>query len=184
MVNNLLSNAIKFSKEGSKIEIDLLQIGNSIQLKIKDQGKGMMQEELTQIFERFYRAGSQKESEGSGIGLSLTKELVELHNGEILVESEPGEGTTFTVILPAIRQNTTALKEYHVIDYQKLKNTENVSKIEQTNQQTETVVKSVLIVEDNVDMQHYIASCLKDYKIHLRRMAKKVFQLLLKLILI
>ncbi len=171
--NNLLSNAIKFSKEHSEIVVKLLQGDNLIQLIIRDTGIGIAPNELSQIFNRFYRAGDPKEKEGSGIGLSLTKELVELHGGKINVESEQEKGTTFTITLPAIVPNTSTTNNTYLTDLQNINTQKQPNKIKHINKQAQSVVKSILIVEDNVDMQQYIASCLKDYEIDFAENGKK-----------
>lgn len=98
--NNLLSNAIKYSNEGGKIEIKLCKEGNSINVKIKDDGCGMKKEDIPYIFDKFYQCDKSHISEGNGLGLSLVKKIVEISNGDIKVASELGIGTEFTIILP------------------------------------------------------------------------------------
>ena len=94
---NLLSNAFKFTPENGLISMKVLDNHESIEVIISDSGKGIMAENLPFVFDRFFRVENSQDNavEGSGIGLSLTRELVELHHGKILVESEIGEGTTF-----------------------------------------------------------------------------------------
>ncbi len=98
---NLLSNAFKFTPNGGSIETRVTQDNSYFKVGISDTGIGIAEEKLKRIFDRFYQVdGSHtREQEGTGIGLSLTKELVELHKGKIEVESEEGKGTTFTVSL-------------------------------------------------------------------------------------
>ncbi|MDF2210276.1 response regulator [Arthrospira platensis NCB002] len=98
---NLLSNAMKFTPTDGTITVSLQPEGNYCRLMVKDTGIGIKQEQLPHLFERFRQAeGSANRSfEGSGLGLALVKELVELHHGRITVESEYGQGTTFTVWL-------------------------------------------------------------------------------------
>jgi PAS domain S-box-containing protein len=101
---NLLSNAVKFSHEGSAVEVSLRPYnGNEIRLEVKDQGIGIKQEDVEAIFAKFTQidSGAARYYEGTGLGLALTKELVELQRGSIGVDSEFGKGSTFTVILPA-----------------------------------------------------------------------------------
>jgi signal transduction histidine kinase len=101
IVLNLLSNALKFTFEGS-IEVVLSEKNDYATLQVRDSGVGISQQDLGNIFKRFHRVQSARSRsfEGTGIGLALVKELVELHHGEIKVESEIGKGTTFTVSIP------------------------------------------------------------------------------------
>ena len=103
IMSNLLSNAIKFSKKESTIIIDVTTNAlDNLIIKVLDFGSGIKEEELKMIFDRFKQldTGSTKEFGGHGIGLSVVQSLVDLLNGEITVESEFGEGSTFTVSLP------------------------------------------------------------------------------------
>ena len=101
VVLNLLSNALKSTFEGD-IRVAVSSTGDGAQLTVTDTGTGISESELPRLFERFRRVeGARRRShEGSGIGLALVKELVELHGGAIAVTSELGKGTTFTVTLP------------------------------------------------------------------------------------
>jgi signal transduction histidine kinase/DNA-binding response OmpR family regulator len=98
---NLLSNAFKFTFKG-EIEVGLLQIGDTVELRVRDTGIGIPAEDLPHLFERFYRVqGARARTwEGSGIGLALVQELAKLHGGSVRVESELNRGTTFTVCIP------------------------------------------------------------------------------------
>ncbi|MBD3215591.1 MAG: hypothetical protein GF311_23475 [Candidatus Lokiarchaeota archaeon] len=104
----LVDNAIKYSQDNSKVMIDIEGYSQEkhneniegILINIKDFGMGIKKEELPHIFNKFYRTKSAQKVEGSGLGLSISKDLVELHGGEISVESEYGKGSIFTVFLP------------------------------------------------------------------------------------
>ncbi|HAX85216.1 MAG TPA: adenylate cyclase, partial [Cyanobacteria bacterium UBA11370] len=98
---NLLSNAMKFTNPGGDITVTVEPAGDHVRMRVMDTGIGIRKEQIPHLFERFRQAeGSVNRSyEGSGLGLALAKELVELHGGQIAVESLPGEGTTFTVWL-------------------------------------------------------------------------------------
>ncbi|MBN1153926.1 HAMP domain-containing protein [candidate division KSB1 bacterium] len=103
VVLNLFSNAVKYSPEKRKIDISLKQEGDELIVAVKDQGYGISDEALPHIFNKFYRVTDNEEVrdiEGSGLGLSLAKEIVELHYGSIWVESELGKGSTFYFSLP------------------------------------------------------------------------------------
>ncbi|MCW1914396.1 HAMP domain-containing histidine kinase [Luteolibacter sp. GHJ8] len=99
---NLLDNAIKFSPADSQVEVSLYEDGPRFQLRVKDEGTGIPKHEHKRIFERFYRPGDElrRETQGSGIGLSLVKSIAEAHDGSVDLESEPGKGSTFILHLP------------------------------------------------------------------------------------
>lgn len=104
---NLISNAIKFTKPGGKISIYIKDKGSSITISVKDTGIGIPKEKQKVIFERFRQIDKSltREHEGSGIGLSLVKSLVEMHNGTISLISRPGCGSEFIVELPVNRKD-------------------------------------------------------------------------------
>jgi signal transduction histidine kinase len=97
---NLLGNAIKFSPAKGVIKITLVQKDDEAVVTISDTGAGMDDEMQRRIFEKFYQGDSSRATEGNGLGLSLVKRILELENGKISVDSEPGKGTRFTVTLP------------------------------------------------------------------------------------
>jgi signal transduction histidine kinase len=101
VVTNLLSNAFKFTPRG-EIAVRVGERGDRILMEVADTGVGIPELELPRIFERFHRVASTwaRTHEGTGIGLSLARELVELHGGQVMVKSQPGQGTTFTVEIP------------------------------------------------------------------------------------
>jgi adenylate cyclase len=101
VIYNLLSNAMKFTPENGTISVTLQSQGYHCILQVKDTGIGIVKEQIPLLFERFRQAeGSENRSyEGSGLGLALVKELVELHGGKVTVDSEYGQGTTFTLCL-------------------------------------------------------------------------------------
>jgi signal transduction histidine kinase len=101
-VNNLLDNAVKFSPENSEVKVTLEKQGEKLLLKIKDDGIGIPKNEQGSIFEKFYRTKDalRHSITGTGLGLTIVKQIVEAHNGEIGVESEPGKGSSFTVTIP------------------------------------------------------------------------------------
>lgn len=100
-VNNLIDNAIKYSGKEEKIEIELKKEKDHIQLLIKDNGKGIPDEEKNKIFTKFYRVGNMhtKEAKGTGLGLYLTKQIIEQHNGNITVTKNNPQGSIFEVNL-------------------------------------------------------------------------------------
>ncbi|MFF2483779.1 ATP-binding protein [Paenibacillus sp. NPDC058071] len=99
---NLLGNAIKFTPEGGQISIRLLEQRGTLTVAISDTGPGIAPEELSRIFDRFYKADRSRSSSGSGLGLAIVKKIVVLHQGDIEANSEAGRGTTMTVTLPSL----------------------------------------------------------------------------------
>jgi signal transduction histidine kinase len=99
---NLINNAIKFSPQGGKVHINLCRTEGKIEFAISDTGIGISAEDQVHIFERFYKADKSRTrvKEGSGLGLSIVKKIVDMHKGTVEVKSKPGEGATFTVCLP------------------------------------------------------------------------------------
>ncbi|HAJ64701.1 MAG TPA: hypothetical protein DCP31_40255 [Cyanobacteria bacterium UBA8543] len=100
ILTNLISNAVKYSPSDSTIKFNLTCLNDKAIFKIQDQGIGIPLEDQTRLFESFHRARNVGTIEGTGLGLAIVKQCVDLHTGEITVESEVGKGTTFTVILP------------------------------------------------------------------------------------
>jgi two-component system, OmpR family, sensor histidine kinase BaeS len=102
VVVNLVSNALKYTCEGGDVKVGIRDIGDMIRLTVQDTGIGISEEDLPCIFERFYRADKSRNrlGGGSGIGLAITKAIVEAHTGTIKVTSRLGEGTEFVLELP------------------------------------------------------------------------------------
>ncbi|MBD8521688.1 sensor histidine kinase [Lysinibacillus fusiformis] len=99
---NLLTNSIKFSKDGDTINISMSQEAHHVLVRITDTGIGISQEDQKRVFERFFKAdrSHSRKYEGSGMGLAIVKQIVSLHKGDVWVESELGQGTTFIISLP------------------------------------------------------------------------------------
>ncbi|MFY1046036.1 PAS domain S-box protein [Chryseobacterium sp. GP-SGM7] len=106
VINNLISNAIKYSPNSKNIEVFASKVGNFVKISVKDYGVGISSQDKSKIFNRFYRAGNiQKKFPGLGIGLYISHEIIANHNGTLWVESEPGEGSTFSFTLPIMKTN-------------------------------------------------------------------------------
>ncbi|MCA1991324.1 MAG: hybrid sensor histidine kinase/response regulator [Coleofasciculus sp. S288] len=101
ILTNLLSNAIKYSREGSSIRFDLNCKDGTAMFQIQDQGMGIPLNDQKRLFETFHRGSNVGQIQGTGLGLSIVKRCVDLHKGQILLESEVGVGTTVTVTLPS-----------------------------------------------------------------------------------
>jgi K+-sensing histidine kinase KdpD len=106
-VNNLLDNAVKYSASESRIWIELKMENDAIKLSVKDEGKGIADEEKQKVFDKFYRIGNQhtKGAKGTGLGLFLTKKIIQQYNGTIIVINNQPQGSNFIVSLKEIRQN-------------------------------------------------------------------------------
>ena len=99
---NLLDNAIKYSEAGARVDITVQESDSSLTVEVRDTGVGIPEEELSQLFERFYRVDKDRSraTGGSGLGLAISKQIVEMHGGDISVESKVGVGSTFRVRIP------------------------------------------------------------------------------------
>ena len=119
VMQNLVSNAIKYSREGGTVTIQVresnTQSGPAIQIAIHDQGEGIPSREIPHLFDPFFRGerARQAQTQGSGLGLSLVKQVVEAHGGEIDVSSTPGAGSTFVVELPGIDNSEASSPTFH-----------------------------------------------------------------------
>ena len=168
-LNNLLSNAFKYTPQGGAVSIQVDYTENNFTIEISDTGKGIKQEEVSRIFDRFYRIEG-TETKGSGIGLALTKELVDLHNGQINVHSKKGRGTSFKIRLPyllsdlpdSIVSSQPEKLKVAVTDDDEviIINNESNSHKCKKNSKDEAVV---LLVEDNRDLRNFITDILSSH---------------------
>ena len=171
IVFNLLSNALKYTPAGGFIHVSLADEGERLRIEVKDSGKGIDKEELTKVFERFFQAKGA--ASGTGIGLALVKSFVELHQGEVRVESEPGKGTCFIVLLPRQQegfveepQSEAADKSSSFSDDGSLQYIDDGERHGGKLQQiiSEHVEKpTILIIDDNNDIRQYERTLLQDY---------------------
>jgi PAS domain S-box-containing protein len=177
IVFNLLSNAFKYTLEGS-IAVELFAEKNNVVLKIKDTGVGIPEKELSHMFERFHRVQNTvgRTYEGTGIGLSLIKELVQLHDGTISVESKEGEGSVFIVAIPFGKDHLPAsqthnssgdiediLPDVYIEEINSFLAEDKILPIGKDNSEQ---LASVLVVDDNTDMLQHLKSLLqKHYRV-------------------
>lgn len=166
IVSNLLSNAIKFSPNGSKIvlhiQVEETRGADFLLMRVRDKGVGIAAAKLPHIFDRFYQVddSSTRQGEGTGIGLSLTRELVHLMGGSIEVESQSGEGSTFFVRLPISRKAPPVTEAVQPLAFPVA--------IPAAHTPADEVLLAhedqpqILIIEDNPDVVYYLQSCLKD----------------------
>ena len=168
VIFNLLSNAFKYTPEGGEIVVTVKRTTSSALIKVKDTGVGIPKEAIDKIFDRFYQTETSNScfTLGTGIGLALTKGIIELHKGSIAVDSLPNEGSTFTITLPLGNRHFTE-EELHLSgDMPKDAPEEETPQIEhpeidlaekdepkEENPENETEDKpTILIVEDNDEM--------------------------------
>ena len=102
-LSNLIDNALKYNRPEGRVTLQASKSGGNIILEVRDTGVGIAPADMPRVFERFYRADKSRsrESGGSGLGLSIAKHIVERHGGRIEVQSTPGQGSTFSIVLPA-----------------------------------------------------------------------------------
>jgi len=169
--HNLLSNSFKFVDVNGKIRVSILEQGEEVILSFKDNGRGIPKKELPIVFDRFHQVDSVVGSDqpGTGIGLSLVKDLVELHHGTITVESEQGWGTEFFITL---KKGNDHLKPEELIEQESEQTVERIKPVsfaadaaEQTNMNESVNSLTVedpllLIVDDSKDVRDYVKSCL------------------------
>jgi signal transduction histidine kinase/DNA-binding response OmpR family regulator/ligand-binding sensor domain-containing protein len=163
IASNLLSNAIKFTPKGGKVIFHIKKVktttnGTELVMKVQDSGIGINSKDLPRIFDRFFQIDNSltRKGEGTGIGLALTKEIVELMNGKIDVNSIAGKQTEFTVTLPVT--TNAPLKKAKQIGSRIF---ENYPANSEDNMITGTAdLPLALVVEDNPDVAKYIVSCL------------------------
>jgi signal transduction histidine kinase/ligand-binding sensor domain-containing protein/DNA-binding response OmpR family regulator len=173
---NVVSNAFKFTPNGKKISIYLSvkklnklteqDLNEFVEIVVEDSGIGIQPQELPKIFDRFYQADTSQKNIGSGIGLALTKELTALHQGEIKVESEPGKGTRFIILLPMGKGH---LETYQLADEKITSNKKTAFLVDQdiSNHYISGVPEDgeiektkklpvLLVIEDNADLRLFI----------------------------
>lgn len=155
---NLLSNAIKFTPEGGEVTLSVALYNKEIEISVKDSGIGIPEKDIFHIFDRFYQVKEHHSvtSNSSGIGLTLVKEFVELHGGDLQVRSAENEGSCFTIILPHKPVTAGTLPETKTADGIP----EN--EVKENGLRTDADKKTVLMVEDNEEMREYILFELTD----------------------
>ena len=180
IVFNLLSNALKYTPAGGEIFVSLKDEGANLRLDVRDTGKGISQDEADKIFERFFQAKGA--ASGTGIGLALVKSFVELHHGEARVESEPGKGSDFIVVIPREQEgdsqvihndvdivdnsvNASASTGKNVVDESVLQYIDDGDRSHGKVQQLvseNTNRPTVLVIDDNTDIRQYERTLLQD----------------------
>jgi signal transduction histidine kinase/ligand-binding sensor domain-containing protein/DNA-binding response OmpR family regulator len=167
---NLFSNALKFTSTGGSIKLSITETDTEVQLELVDEGIGISKKHLSKIFNRFYQANDSNSVNGAGFGLGLTisNEIIKLHQGEITVKSKKGAGSTFTIIL---KKGNSFFNEAEIggsetndelIDNYFTNKQDNVEVLTKSTESPAVKEQALLIVEDNVDISNYIAELLSD----------------------
>lgn len=168
ILGNILSNAIKFTPINGEIRLSCLAEEHFLKITLADNGPGMSKTEMDHIFDRFYQA-DHTQQQGSGVGMALVKELVELHKGYVAVESQEGKGTTISLTI-GINPSHFSNSDFSLPNFPSTNGTQiidvlpNVSspvsiKTNPTSLQTDSLV---LVVEDNHDLQNYLREILEE----------------------
>lgn len=169
VVFNLLSNALKYTPAGGDIFVDIASEGDKLRIDVRDTGKGIEKEEASKVFERFFQAKGA--ASGTGIGLALVKSFVELHNGEVKVESELDKGSDFIVVIPRMQANGTVVIDDDAEDNQSFADESALQYIDDGDKhkgRVQQVVSentdkpTVLIIDDNNDIRQYERTLLQD----------------------
>lgn len=150
---NLISNAFKYTPDGGDVFVFIEQQNETLTFRVQDSGCGISSEDLPHIFDRFYQSIESSASSGTGIGLALVKQLVEICKGIIEVQSTPGEGTVFKVILPCEVPADSSLEDPNDDIIQGEINEEEF---------VENKKATVLVVEDDEDLRSYLVKSFKD----------------------
>ena len=180
VVYNLLSNAMKFTPEGGRITVKLQLTDSHCKLQVQDTGIGIPPAQIPQLFERFRQAeGAENRSyEGSGLGLALVKELVEMHGGKVTVDSIYGKGTTFTLwlvtgnshlpieqVVETPLELNTARAKVELADLELIEatteNIENIENITENLLSDSDKLHTILVVDDNPDLRNYVSDILR-----------------------
>jgi signal transduction histidine kinase/DNA-binding response OmpR family regulator len=165
IINNLLSNAYKYNKEKGTVNVTLgvrHQDGRKMmELQVADTGKGISDEHKEHIFKRFYQESNDGEYIGSGIGLHIVKEYVNMHGGEVTVKDNHPEGSIFVVTIPIdeeqqVKDERLMIQEEGA-EQRLMDKSENTEKTGQENSRT-----TILVVEDNFDSRHFLERSLND----------------------
>ncbi len=169
-MTNLLANAFKYTPEQGTVSFNAEIDETRIRLFIEDSGTGISKKELDKIFDRFYQIEG-REDKGSGIGLALVKELIDLYRGQISVSSEPGKGSRFKVSLP-VTKNTFDEKEIVYGEWKSETESFVNKSIDESDEEYAKLkpgalqLPLILIVEDNSDLRHFIYETIeRDYHI-------------------
>jgi signal transduction histidine kinase/ligand-binding sensor domain-containing protein/CheY-like chemotaxis protein/AraC-like DNA-binding protein len=179
VMNNLISNALKFTNSGGVITINILLNTLELLVLVKDTGIGLSENDKNRIFDRFYQVDNHNSYSdhlspaiGSGIGLTFSKKIIELHNGNLLVESEKGKGSVFKIVLPIVNEQNLPseaplLNVNNQVYFSKDEYFEIFEQGEQEEHEEVDQNVSILIVDDNEGIRKYLSTLLSNsYQIY------------------
>ena len=167
VLTNLISNALKFTPSGGDILVRLTETAGQLRLEVRDTGIGIAEKDLPHVFERFYQVDGSltRPGEGTGIGLAHTQELMKLMGGKIGVESELGQGSTFTVQLPITKNAPPMAAQARTEDPHapkiRVEFIENEDVASNSLLVTHHSLPQLLLIEDNLDVVIYLKACLE-----------------------
>ncbi len=196
IINNLLSNALKYTAPGGSVSVFFSLVFNHeekntkpdeqgkqyIEITVKDTGRGIPQQNIGKVFNRFFQAKEEDADSGTGIGLALVKELVKLHKGKIYVTSKTGIGSKFTINIPYIPNLET---QQYELDVDPEKNQSERISTELHNDHIDEMSdeKIMLVIEDNADVRHFISSHFKStYRVLTAKNGQEGWEIALKTI--
>ena len=158
IISNLLSNALKFTNEDGRISVSIIKKDSKVEISVEDSGIGIGEEDIKNIFNRFYKAKSSTIQEGTGIGLALVKELVEIHYGTISVESKLNEGTKFHIEIPQHEElyKNCFVKNKPADDSKYKTSGQKFEENKKTENEIPVDAPRILVVEDNKDLLNFI----------------------------
>lgn len=184
---NLLSNAFKFTPDGGEIKISVYQKKEKINIFVSDTGKGISEDKIDLVFDRFYTdsTGSNQLNVGTGIGLAMCKRMMEIHKGSISVESEVNKGTTFNIEFPGTKadyNNDEITQEYCstkvselVTDDDTIEDTTEIIDKKHSTATSESLL--MLIVEDNDELRQYLAKHFENYTVKTAHNGAEAFEI-------
>lgn len=172
---NIISNAFKYTPKGGSIHVNVYQSSSEVTIEVSDTGKGISKEFIHKIFDRFYEVASDNQyqrhfNQGSGIGLYIAKKIIDLHKGEVTVESQEGIGTTFKVTLKKGDEHLSVSEIISVSDNETYTSTSNIYSSEFNNsleKEFDHILPAkekdmILVVEDNDEFRKFMLDILKE----------------------
>lgn len=151
VLNNLLSNAIKFTPNKGLVKVSVETKNEIVEIKVSDSGNGVSEENLEKIFDRYFQEKGSKSNTGTGLGLALSREIIQLMDGSIRAYNNKDRGVSFVVSLPIIKDLSKGEDNYHIEEQR------------QISYLTENKENIVLVIEDNKDVLTYISSVLEPF---------------------
>ena len=160
IIYNYLSNAFKYTPKGGKVKVTVKDVENKLQLEVKDTGVGIPKADIPNLFDRFFQAENSKKAGSSGIGLALCREIAELLDGRVWVESEVGKGSSFFFEMPM--EEFIGIVEQSAVESEQLA-IGSLPLMDNTNLSDFKKKHTILLTEDNPELREYIKAILSEY---------------------